>query len=418
MKKIYSRCCGIDVHKKLICARFRNGRKDEYKEFGGTTQELRSMAKWLKDGKCQMVAMESTGSYWKPVYNILEDYSVPVIVVNAQHMKNVPGRKTDASDAEWICDLLQNGLLKASYIPDKQQRELREIMAYRGSLSKDQTAELNRLQKILEGANIKLSGTVSDIAGKSSRSLLDALLDGKDIDLTLIESLRAEHKISSRLKASDDQLVADLDGFISERQRCLLKMVLQHIGELEAHISDIDSLIERTMTEEQKHAAEILTSCPGIGDASSKAIISVIGSDMSRFPNANCLSAWAGMCPGNNQSAKKNNCCKTRKGNKLLRTTLTLCAHAAVKKKDSYFAAQYNRIAAHRGKKRAIIAVAHSMLIAIYHMIKDDTFFKELGGNFYDKFNTQKKINSYLKRLKELGWTGDQAFQNTATSPA
>ena len=233
MKKIYSRCCGIDVHKKLICAYFRNRGKDEYKEFGGTTQELRSLAQWLKDGDCEMAAMESTGSYWKPVYNVFEEYNVPVIVVNAQHMKNVPGRKTDAGDAEWICDLVQNGLLTASYIPEKQQRELREVMAYRGSLTKDETAEVNRLQKILEGANIKLSGTVTDITGKSSRVLLDALLDGKNIDLTLIEALRSEGKISKRLKATDEQLAADLDGVLSECQRSLLKMVLGHIKELE-----------------------------------------------------------------------------------------------------------------------------------------------------------------------------------------
>jgi transposase len=413
MKKVYSRCCGIDVHKKVICAHFKFGRKEEYREFGGTTRELREMAEWLKNGKCEMIAMESTGSYWKPVYNILEDSGLSAIVVNAQHMKNVPGRKTDASDAGWICDLLQNGLLMASYVPERQQRELRELMAYRGSLIKTQSAELNRLQKILEGANIKLSGTVANINGKTSRNLLDYVLSGRSIDLVQIEKMRAEHKIF-RVKATDEQLVSDLEGSLTDTQRSLIKMVLKHIDELENSLKEIDDLIDQSMTEDQKSSAKLLETIPGIGEASSKAIIAVIGTNMERFPNASCLASWAGLCPGNNESAHKRLSGKTRKGNKLLRTTLTLCAHSVVKQKSTYFSAQYARISAHRGKKRAIIAVAHSMLIAIYHMLNEGTLFHDLGSNFYDQFNTEKKINSHLRRLKELGWTPELATINQA----
>ena len=413
-EKVYDTCCGIDVHKKLLVACLNRGSKQEVREFGATTRELLELLDWLMKSGCEMVAMESTGSYWKPLFNILESCNMPAIVVNAQHMKAVPGRKTDVNDAQWIAKLLQHGLLQPSFIPDKAQRELRELVSYRKSLVEDKTRELNRLQKMLEGANIKLSGTVSNIMGKSAMTLLDEVLKGKAVDKSRIAQLRKEKKVASQLKASDEQLADDLNGFLTPLQTTMIREVLAHIKELDTHIRRLEDEIDRHMDEGQKEAAKKLEAVAGIGGDSAKAIISVIGTDMSRFPSDAHISSWAGVCPGNNESAKKKYSGKTRKGNKLLRSTLVVCAHSAIKNKKSYFSAQYQRICAHRGKKRAIVAVAHSMLVAIYHILKDGTTFQDLGAGYFNQFNRERKINSYLKKLRELGWEASA----TAVQPA
>lgn len=404
MEKIYDKCCGVDIHKKLIVACFRQGRKQEIREFGASTRELLEMTQWLMDGGCEQVAMESTGSYWKPLYNILESSGVGAIVVNAQHMKAVPGRKTDATDAEWIADLLQHGLLKASFIPDKSRRELRELVGYRKSLIKEQASELNRMQKILEGANIKLSGTIKKINGKSGRNLLETLLAGKKIDMATITEMRRDKLIAANLKASDEQLVDDLNGVLSALQKKIMRTMLTHIDELAKHIKELDDEIDRNMKDEEKIAAASIQEIPGIGATSAEAVISVIGTDMSRFPSDKHIASWAGLCPGNNESAKKRKSGKTRKGNALLRSTLVVCAQSAIKVKSSYFCAQFQRISAHRGKKRAYVAVAHSMLVAIYHMLKEGVPFQDLGAEYYNQFNRERKINAYLKKLEALDW--------------
>ena len=413
-EKIYGICCGIDVHKKLLVACLNRGNEQEVKEFGASTREILELVDWLMKNDCEIVAMESTGSYWKPLYNILEAHKLPAIVVNAQHMKAVPGRKTDVNDAQWIAKLLQHGLLRASFIPDKAQRELRELVGYRKSLVEDMTRELNRLQKMLEGANIKLSGTVSDIAGKSAMNLLEEVLNGTAMDKAAIARMRKEKKVSSRLKATDEQLADDLTGFLTPLQTMMIREVLSHIKELAEHIRRLEDEIDRHMDDGQMQAAKKLEAVTGIGENSAKAIISVIGTDMSRFPTDAHISSWAGLCPGNNESAKKRRTGKTRKGNKLLRTTLVVCAHAAIKNKASYFAAQYQRICAHRGGKRAIVAVAHSMLIAIYHILRDGVPFRDLGADYFNQFNRERKINSLLKKLKELGW--EEPFATAAQS--
>lgn len=410
MEKIYDSCCGIDVHKKLIVACFVHGRKQEIREFGATTRELLELATWLIDGDCQMVAMESTASYWKPLYNVLEISEIPVIVVNAKDMKNVPGRKTDVQDAEWIADLLKHGLLKVSFIPDKAQRELRELVTYRKSLVKNKTAETNRLQKMLEGANIKLSGTVKDINGKSGRAFLRYLLDGKKLDEDAIQKMQERKEISGNLKADKAQLADDLNGVMTPLQRKLIKEVLAHIDELEEHIRNLEDDIDNHMKDEEKMASAAIQEIPGIADASANAIIAVIGTDMSRFPTDAHISSWAGLCPGNNESAHKRRSGKTRKGNALLRSMLVVCAHSAVQNKNSYFHAQFQRISAHRGRKRAYVAVAHSMLVAIYHILKDGVVFQDLGAEYYNQFNRERKINAYLKKLKALGWDEPQAM--------
>ena len=404
MEKVYDKCCGIDVHKKIIVACFVYGRKQEIKEFGATTRELLELSDWLQKGGCEIAAMESTGSYWKPLYNILESVGLKAIVVNAQHMKAVPGRKTDVKDAEWIADLLRHGLLKASYIPSKEQRELRELVGYRKSLVADKTRELNRLQKMLEGANIKLSGTVSSIDGKSARNILKLLVQGEKIDVSKLEELKNQKLIASNLKASYEQLAEDLNGVMTKLQRQMMKELISHIDELDKHIENLNEQIDDHMNLDEKKAVNEIKKVTGIGEDGAKAIVAVIGTDMGRFPTDAHLASWAGLCPGNNESAKKRRSGKTTKENKLLRTTLVVCAHAAVKVKSSYFYAQFKRISAHRGKKRAYVAVAHSMLIAIYHILKDGIEFEDLGSEYYNQFNKERKINAYLKKLKNLGW--------------
>ena len=404
MDKVYDKCCGIDVHKKLIVACFRQGNKQEIRDFGATTRELLEMADWLKEGGCEMIAMESTASYWKPLYNILETCELDAMVVNASHMKAVPGRKTDVKDAEWIAELLQHGLLTASYIPDKDQRELRELVRYRKSLVGERNRELNRLQKMLEGANIKISGTVRDINGKSARNLLELMLTGKQIDSAEYDILYQQKVIAHNLKATKEQIIDDLNGVMSDLQKKMMRLLLKHLDELNAIIKELDDDIDNFMKPEEKRAAQVIQDIPGIGNTSAQAIISVIGTDMTRFPTDAHISSWAGLCPGNNESASKRKSGRTTKGNNLLRDTLVVCAHSAVKNKDSYFSAQFARISAHRGKKRAYVAVAHSMLVAIYHILKDGVVFKDLGADYYNQFNKERKINAYLKKLKALGW--------------
>lgn len=404
MEKVYDNCCGIDVHKKLIVACFKHGSRQEIREFGATTRELLALADWLSGSGCEMAAMESTGSYWKPLYNILESSGLNAMVVNARHMKAVPGRKTDVKDAEWIADLLQHGLLQASYIPDKDQRELRELVSYRKSLVGERTRELNRLQKMLEGANIKISGTIKDINGKSARNILEFVLTGESFDSARYDEMYERNIIAHNLKATKEQIIDDLNGVMSPLQRRMMKELLCHLDELNIHIRNLDDEIDNFMKLEEKQAAEAIRDVTGIGNTSAQAIISVIGTDMGRFPTDAHISSWAGLCPGDNESAGKRKSGKTRKGNALLRTTLITCAHAAVKNKNSYFYAQFMRISTHRGKKRAYVAVAHSMLIAIYHILKDGVAFKDLGADYYNQFNKERKINAYLKKLKALGW--------------
>lgn len=407
MDKVYERCCGIDVHKKVVVACLRTGRKKEVREYGTTTRELLNLTDWLLESECQMIAMESTASYWKPLYNVFESNGLPAMVVNASHMKAVPGRKTDVKDAEWIADLLQHGLLKSSFIPDKAQRELRELVSYRRSLVGEKTRELNRLQKMLEGGNIKLSGTVSDINGKSARNILNALVKGENITPERLSSL-----VVGRLKASPSQLMEDLQGILSPLQRKMLSVVLIHIDELDKHIAELDDEIDNNMRSDYQSCIELVDSVTGIGPDSAKVILSVIGTDMSRFPSDAHLSSWAGLSPGNNESAGKRRSGRTTKGNKLLKTTMIQCAHSAVMAKSSYFCAQFQRISARRGRKRAYVAVAHSMLIAVYHMLKNGQVFSDLGADYYNQFNKERKINACLRKLQSLGWSP----QNIATA--
>ena len=394
---IYERCAGIDVHKRMIVVCLRIGRKTELRTFGTLTHELREMSTWLKSNGCQMAAMESTGPYWKPLYNIFEIEELPAMVVNAQHMKAVPGRKTDMKDAQWIAKLLSQGLLKPSFIPDREQRDTRDLTRFRKSQIEERARNLNRLQKMLEGANIKLASLVSDIDGQSATKLLELIL-GKP-DFTVDDVAQRRHK---RMNASAEELFQSLEGIITPVQRELFKHVMQIIREQTKQIEQTDALIQKHMGEAYKQAAQALTAIPGIGKVSAQQIVAEIGYDMSRFPSAGHLCKWAGICPGNNESAGKRKSGKTSHANKALKSTLAQCAQSAKHNKSSFFSAQYQRLVVRRGKNRSTIAVAHSMLIAVYHVLQGAQF-HDLGSDYYTQFNREKKINSYIKQLKTLG---------------
>lgn len=359
------------------------------------------MANWLTESGCEMVAMESTGVYWKPLYNLFELMDLKAMVVNASHMKALPGRKTDVKDAEWIADLLRHGLLKASFIPSREQRELRELVRYRKSLIEERSRELNRLQKILEGANIKLASVVKDINGVSSRKLLEKIITDDLPDADGVSRL-----IHKRMLPKLTQIMASIEGIVTPLQRKLLSQVLDHIDDLNQRIMTLDTMVKDYMTEYEA-AISAVDELPEIGRRSAEVILAEIGADMSRFPSAAHISSWSGLCPGNHQSAGRRKHGKTRKGNKTLKSTLVECAKSARNVKDSYFSAQYQRIAARRGKNRATVAVAHSMLIAIYHVLKSGVPFRDLGADYYNNFNREHKIRGYLKRLHALGWSPD-----------
>ena len=407
MEVVYRCCCGIDVHKKVIVACLVNGGEQELREFGTTTSEIKTLANWLTESGCEMIAMESTGVFWKPLYNLFELMDLDAMIVNAAHMKALPGRKTDVKDAEWIADLLRHGLLKASYIPNREQRELREITRYRKSLTEERCREVNRLQKILEGANIKLDSVVKDITGKSARKLLQRIIDDDIPDSDEVSKL-----VHGRMRPKLEQIVASIEGITTLLQRKLLAQIIDHIDDLNRRIGELDKLVQEYMAEYEA-AIEAIDEIPGIARRSAEVILAEIGLDMGRFPSAAHLCSWAGVCPGNYQSAGRRKHGKTTKGNKALKTILTQCAKSAKTVKSSYFFAQYQRISARRGKNRATLAVAHSMLIAIYHILKNKTAFHDLSSDYYDSFNRDRKINSYLKRLKALGWEPD-AISNSA----
>lgn len=400
MQVMYKKCCGIDVHKMKIVCCLKKGNKQEIREFSAETKELKEIAKWLKENKCEMIAMESTGSFWKPLWNIFENNKLNQMLVNAKDMKNVPGKKTDIKDSEWIADLLQHGLLKASYVPDREQRELREVIKYRKSMIEERARELNRLQKMLEGANIKVVSKFSKLENKTCRGLIDYILELEENEEIKEEKVR--ELMSKNVKSSLEEIMLAMDGVITEIQKELMKSVINHINDMAERIEELNKIIDRYMSKYEENIKK-LEEIPGIGRTSAQVILAEIGQDMKQFPTASHIASWAGLCPGNNESAGKRRSGKTRKGNQILKSTLVQCANSSKRHKDSFYYAQYQRILVRRGKKRATVAVAHSMLISIYYMIKYDKQYNELGAQFYNQFNTEKKINSYIKKLHELG---------------
>jgi len=393
----YERCAGIDVHKNFLVVCLRIGRKAEVRTFGTLTHEIRDIVAWLKDNGCQMVAMESSGSYWKPLYNIFEQEGLPAMVCNAYHIKNVPGRKTDVNDAQWIAKCLSQGLLNPSFIPDREQRELRDMTRFRKSQIEERSRNLNRLQKFLEGANIKLGSWVSEIEGKSATALLELIIEKPCFTIDDVSG-----RMHRGMKSTAEELFYALEGSITPTQREFLTHVMSVIREQSVQIEKTDAMIQRSLSDNYKEAVKALCAIPGIGKISAEQILAETSTDMSRFKNQHSFSKWAGVCPGNNESAGKRKSGKTPYGNKTLKSTLTQCAQSAKKNKNSFFSAQYSRLVSHRGKNRATMAVAHSLLIAIYFVLNGFVF-EDLGADYYLKFNREKKINSHVKQLSKLG---------------
>lgn len=434
MQIVYESCAGIDIHKKMVVvcllalnAAGQQGR--EIRSFRTTTAGLLALRDWLQTAGCTHAAMESTGVYWKPVYNLLEG-ACELLVVNAHHLKAVPGRKTDVKDAEWIAELLAHGLLTGSFIPPTEQRELRDLTRYRTSVVEDRARVINRLQKVLEDTNIKLGDVATDITGQSARAMLDALLAGQTDPVKLADLARG--KMRAKLPALEEALV----GVIKPHQKFLLAELLRQFDSLSEAIGNVGNEIAAWMDrqtppelvpapeqsqlpspmpvqEEPKQpltwaqAVALLCTIPGISQRAAQVILAEIGCDMARFPSAGHLASWAGMCPGNHESAGKRLSGKTRKGSPWLRKTLVEVANAAARTKNTYLSAQYHRLAARRGRKRALIALGHTMLVIIYCMLSQHQSYEELGSNYFDerdRHNTEKRL---VRRLEKLGYQVD-----------
>ena len=402
MEIVYSRCAGADVHKKtvVVCVILPNdhgGWRKETRTFGTMTADLLALSDWLQQCGCTHVAMESTGEYWKPVFNILEG-NFEVLLVNAQHIKAVPGRKTDVSDAEWIADLLRHGLLRASFIPPVAQRELRDLTRFRSTFVRERATLTNRVQKVLEDANLKLAAVASDVMGVSGRAMLAALLDGQGDPEKLADLARG------RLREKRPDLIKALTGRVKAHHRFILTELLCQIDNLEEAITRFDEQI-KTQCAPFEDAVILLDTIPGVARATAEVIVAEIGTDMSRFPSADHLAAWAGVAPGNNESAGRRRSGKTRKGDRPLGVALNQAAHGAAHTKNTYLAAQYRRLAKRRGKKKAIMAVAHSILVIAYHLIQRKEPYRELGGDYFDKPRPEVATKQLVKRLEQLGYS-------------
>jgi transposase len=396
MDVIHTYCAGLDVHKKTVVAAIIVPGKKETRTFETMTADLLTLSDWLTAHSVTHVAMESTGEYWKPVFNILED-NFEVLLVNAQHIKSVPGRKTDIKDAEWIADLLRHGLLKASFIPPVGQRELRELTRYRSTFVHEKATLVNRIQKVLESANIKLASVASNVVGASGRAMLAALIEGQASPAEMAELSKG------RLRDKREQLVKALEGQVKAHHRFVLTELLCQIDSLDETIARFDEQIE-DYCRPFEEVVELLDTIPGVARQTAEIIVSEIGVDMSRFESANHLAAWAGLAPGNNESAGKRLSGKTRRGNKALGAALNQAAHAAAHMKNTYLSAQYHRLAGRRGQKKAIVAVAHSILVICYHIIKRKVPYQELGGDYFDKRRPEATAKRLMKRLEQLGF--------------
>jgi transposase len=388
----------LDVHKKTIVACALKPEGKEIRTFSTMTEDLLRLSDWLQECGCRVIAMESTGVYWKPVYNLLEASDFELMVVNAQHIKAVPGRKSDVRDAQWIAELLRHGLLRPSFIPKRDQRELRELVRYRRSIVEECSREANRIQKVLEGANIKLGSVASDVLGRSGRDMIAAICQGVDDPSVLAGMARG------RLREKTDDLLKALRGVIGTHQRFLLGKQLAHLEQLEALVSQLDTEIEARLSPFVK-IVELLETIPGIGRRVAEDLISEIGTDMSQFPTDRHIASWAKICPGNRRSAGRAKREHIGGGNPWLRSTLVEAAWGAAHSKNTFLATQYRRLRGRLGERRAIIAVAHSILVIAYHVIKEGKPYRELGANFYDEQRSQQAVVRHLThRLEALGY--------------
>jgi transposase len=394
-------CAGLDVHKDTVVACLRRMLKGkverEVRTFGTTTRELLALSDWLASAGCRHVAMEATGVYWKPVWHILSDGDFELVLANARHVKNVPGRKSDVSDAVWLADLLAHGLIRASFVPDAETQELRALLRTRKQLVRERTSHVQRIQKTLEDANIKLDSAISDVLGKSGRAMIAALIAGES------DPGRLAALADGRLKAAQADLREALRGRVTKHHRFLLRLHLRQIDAIEAAIAEIDREVDARI-EPFRKAVELLSSIPGVSELSARVIISEIGLDMSRFPTAGHLISWAGLCPKSDESAGKRRSTRMRKGAPWLKTSLIQCAWAAGRKKRSYLQAQFHRLRAQRGPKTAIGAVAASILTAAYHMLQNGVFYQDLGPEHFNRTGRDGQAKRLVKRLQNLGF--------------
>lgn len=401
MEVVYPQCAGLDVHKKTVVAAIivaqPNGElRKETRTFGTMTADLLALSDWLMAQGVTHVAMESTGEYWKPVFNILEA-NFEVWLVNAQHIKAAPGRKTDINDAEWIADLLRHGLRRASFIPPVGQRELRELTRYRSNFVRERANLINRVHKVLESANIKLTSVATDVMGVSGRAMLAAIIEGQATPTEMAELAKG------RMRDKRDQLAKTLEGRVKPHHQFVLTELLCQIDSLDESIARFDQQIQDYCAPFEA-AVTLLDTIPGVARQTAEVIVSEIGTDMSRFPSAAHLAAWAGVAPGNNESAGKRRSGRTRKGNRPLCAALNQAANAASHTKATYLSAQYHRLAGRRGKKKAIVAVEHSILVIAYHVIKRQEPYRELGGNYFDNRRPEATARHLVKRLEQLGY--------------
>ena len=400
MEVIYPRCCGLDIHKESIsaCVLIKEpGKREKHlARFGTMTSDLLKLGDWLRSWGVKRVAMESTGVYWKPIWNILED-EFELELINAQHIKQVPGRKTDTKDCEWIAELLQHGLVRASFVPAQAQRDLRELTRYRATLCEDKVRVANRIQKVLEDANVKLACVASDILGASGRAMLEALVAGER------DAAHLAGMAKQRLRKKLAQLERALEGRVREHHRFLLRQLLDELYFIEGKITQVEQRLEQQMGSFQQ-AVTLWQTIPGVNEITAWSLVAEMGVDLSQFERVEKLTAWAGVCPGNNESGGRRLSGTSRKGNRWLRRVLTQAAWAAVRKGDTYLGARFRRLASRRGRKRALLAIAHKILVIAYWMLKTGQQFRDLGADYFDRLKSTDLTRSLVRRLERLGY--------------
>jgi transposase len=405
LKTIYPNCAGLDVHKKFVtvcrmtvdaCGRS----QAELREFSTMADDLEAMATWLAEGGVTHVAMESTGVYWQPIDNVLEN-RFEVVLVNAQSIKRMPGRKTDMKDAEWIATLMQHGLLQGSLIPDKARRELRDLTRYRQSLTEEHTRFANRLQKVLEGTNLKLASVATDLQGVSAQAMLRAMLEGQT-DVKVLAELA-----KGRLRNKRTELERALKGKITAHQRFMLTDLLLQLDFLDERLENVETEIDAQLVQmpDYQEPIRLLDTIPGVDRLTAVTILAEIGVDMHRFPSDRHLTAWAGVAPGNNETGGKQRSGKTRQGNRYLRRILALAAHGAARTKKTYLKSLYYRLKSRRGARRAVMAIARTILQMIYHMIDRGEPYREMGGDYFDQFDKARTAKRLVKRLEAIGYS-------------
>jgi transposase len=400
MDVVYERCCGLDVHKKRVVAcLLTSGAAGEpvptVRTFGTMTADLDALAAWLSAAGCTHVALESTGVYWKPLYNRLEEHFT-LLLVNPQHIKAVPGRKTDVKDSEWLATLLRHGLLRGSFVPDRTQRELRELTRYRTALVQERAAEIKRLQATLEGANLKLAAVATDVRGQSARAILTAVIGGETAPAVLAELARG--KLRAKLPALEQALT----GSVGAHQRFLLAHQLAHLDDLDGLIAEVDAEVAERLRPFEA-TLERLDAIPGVGRRTAEVLLAELGRDMTRFPSAGHAAAWAGVAPGQRESAGRRAPCRARQGNRYLRAALVEAGQAAGRKRDSYLAARYQRLARRRGKPKAALAVGHTVLVIAYSLLRDGTTYTELGSD-YLAARREVVTQQLVRKLEGLGY--------------